>query len=707
MKCVAPALLSLGLVPANAATLGGGQSPIARVVGLIIELKAGVEKDGKIEQQEYDKYACWCEQTLARKANAITKAKDLIDKLGKEILGLKGDLGSHGAEIQQLNKDIDDNKKSTQEANEVRDKENEAFEAEKNSNEQCMGALESAIKVLTGAGTGKKGFLETMQEAQLLSVVGGVSKVLDTPLATASLSVENIQMLHDFVAKPQSYFGGKSMSAAQTGQNPYGDYAPQSSAIQGILKGMYDSFAADIEKDNAEESDKQKAFEELMDTKKAELATLETTLEKQSGDQASKKQREAEAQTERDDTDAQLRADEAFFEDTKDGCKKKAKEWSERSRLRTEELKGIGEAVQILQDPEAQSSFDASATTFIQVSKKVSAHHRSKAFTHLRKLASKYHSVAMASLAAEVKTGGHFDKIMVMIDKMIADLRVEEQSDIKHRDRCQSSEGKNKNDMADLEHDIEKHGEDIGRLEDKEEELKATIQSLEDQIMETRNSMKEALDMRNEEMSTFKQALKDDTDAVQVIEMAIGALAKFYKKNKIPLDLAQTKQEPEYTVDADKAPTTSFDDEGGSYGGRKGQSGGIIGIMEMIKEDTENEMKTSKQDEADSQAAYEKNRGKMRKTLEAQQKSKTEGEKELAGTQGKIADTEEAKSSAAADLAEEQELEGSLDNDCAWVETHFNDRRDKRKAEIDGLVDAKNFLGGAGVDADDDDLEMD
>jgi len=58
-------------------------------------------------------------------------------------------------------------------------------------------------------------------------------------------------------------------------------------------------------------------------------------------------------------------------------------------------------------------------------------------------------------------------------------------------------------------------------------------------------------------------------------------------------------------------------------------------------------------------------------------------------------------------LAEEQALEGTLNNDCAWVETHFDSRRDKRKAEIDGLVEAKNFLGGAGVDEDDDDLELD
>ena len=34
-------------------------------------LKAKIEADGKMEQQIYDKYACWCETTSARKANDI------------------------------------------------------------------------------------------------------------------------------------------------------------------------------------------------------------------------------------------------------------------------------------------------------------------------------------------------------------------------------------------------------------------------------------------------------------------------------------------------------------------------------------------------------------------------------------------------------------------------------------------------------------
>jgi len=488
------------------------------------------------------------------------------------------------------------------------------------------------------------------------------------------------------------------MSAAQIAANPFGDYAPQSSQIQGILKGMYDAFTADLEKENAEEADRQKSFEELMATKKQEQETLESTLEKQEHDSAKKTKELSDSKITRDDTEAQLKADEVFFEDAKSGCKLKAGEWAERSRLRTEELTGIQKAIEILSSPDAQQTFESSVSTFIQVKSdthSVSQSYRKMAFTKLRSLAAKYQSTSMAEIAVAVKTGGHFDKVMVMIDKMIVLLRKEEAEDIEHRDRCESSQNKNGNDKDDLDHSIDKAANDVERLEDNEKELTASIKSLEESISTTKGDMEQMLDMRNDENKAFKKALKDDADAVALIEKAIVSLSAFYKNNKIPLELVQ-KKEPEYSVDQDKAPETSF-----SSPGRKGESGGIIAILEMIKEDTENEMKVSRQDDSDAEASYEKNRAASQETLDAETASKVQAEKELADTEEKIADMEEFKSGKAADLAEEQKLSASIEKDCAWVKSHFESRRDKRKAEMEGLVEAKNFL--AGVEAGDDD----
>merc|ERR1719171_2636532 len=171
--------------------------------------------------------------------------------------------------------------------------------------------------------------------------------------------------MKQFVSKPQDFVrrSTKGMSAVQIAANPFGDYAPQSGQIQGILKGMYDAFTADLEKDNAAEADAQKAHEELMATKKQELAVLQATLEKQTKDDADAKDLLAKTESEQDGTKEQLAADEVFFDETKKNCKIKAQDWATVTRLRTQEMQGMAKAIEILSSPEATKTFSASGST--------------------------------------------------------------------------------------------------------------------------------------------------------------------------------------------------------------------------------------------------------------------------------------------------------------------------------------------------------
>merc|ERR1719491_540402 len=329
--------------------------------------------------------------------------------------------------------------------------------------EQCIGALEAAIKVLTGAGT-KKSFLQgPMHEAELLSVIPGVRTALNSKVAAKLLSSKDIETMKHFVSKPDDFVAtpAKTMSAAQIGgPNPFGDYAPQSSQIQGILAGMHDAFKADLEKDIAAEGESLKSFKELMATKKQERETLEDTQQKQETDEAAKNKKLSESEVLLDDTMTDLKNDEQFADDTKEACQAKATEWSARTRLRTEELNGMQVAIKILSSKDAKKTFGKSTTTFLQIAavRRHTEHssERSNAYAQLKALASQFHSRSMAKIAVEVKTGGHFDKVIIMIDEMMELLRKEEADDIAHRDRCENSENANKNELADLDANIKK-----------------------------------------------------------------------------------------------------------------------------------------------------------------------------------------------------------------------------------------------------------
>jgi peptidoglycan hydrolase CwlO-like protein len=737
-------------VLAGAGKVGGGnpKSPIVRVVELMGNLKEKIRNDGELEQGSYDKYACWCEDTLSKKAADIAAAKESIDALQSEIVKLKGEIATHTADIAQLKKDIAANVESQREATEVRDKERADYEEDKTENEQCMGALEAAINVLHGAGgTGKKAnLLATMQEAQLLSVVDGVRALLRNPAVTKSVSREDMQLVEKFVGRPEDFVGARStglptaihagvvkpvslkpgvfypnelggfLSAIQVGQtpNPYGDYAPQSDRISGILKTMYDTFARDLEKNNVEEADKQKAFEELMKTKIDEMKTLQATLDAQTIYEADKTRLLADTKVLLDNTKEQLEADEKFFAQAKKSCKEKAGEWAERVRMRTEELKGIDNAIELLSSEESKGIFENATSSFLQIGSASQTEDgavrdtRKDAYSRLQSLATQFQNVKIAKIAVALTTSGHFDEVIVAIDKMITKLRAEEQEDIEHRDRCQNAGNDNAITSEDLTSDIDKLDSELKRSNDKKEELQGEIAATEEKMNQTSEEADELRAERVEAEGRFRQSVKDDTEAVALLGKAIEALSAYYKKNKMPIGLVQERSAArrirrhaglgpspapsEYSVDPEKAPETIWEE--GEYKGSSSEAGGLVAILQMIQEDFEKEIETARKEDVKAQATYEEDMAGLNEILEKLTAMRNSLDKQLAELKLKIVSLEDTKGFKGTSLELENEKKETIEHDCAWVKAHFQSRREKRKAEMDGLVEAKNYLAG-------------
>merc|ERR1719420_1428864 len=131
---------------------------------------------------------------------------------------------------------------------------------------------------------------------------------------------------------------------------------------------MKDTFIRDLASAKDEEGAAKSAFDELHATKTKDLALLKATLVKKNKENGDETKQLADDQQEREETQAQLKTDEEFFETTKDSCKAKADDWAERSRLRTEELAGIAQAIDILTSDEAKAIFNRADTTFVQLS---------------------------------------------------------------------------------------------------------------------------------------------------------------------------------------------------------------------------------------------------------------------------------------------------------------------------------------------------
>merc|ERR1719408_1050245 len=139
-------------------------------------------------------------------------------------------------------------------------------------------------------------------------------------------------------------------------------------------------------------------------------------------------------------------------------------------------------------------------------------------------------------------------------------------------------------------------------------------------------------------------------------------------------------QEPEFAISEDQAPDATFSHKGK----RKNESKGIISIMTMIIEDLNAEIKTGQEEEKAAQLAFEKSLAAAKK-LQSDLEQKVENLNEVIATRkGEIVTEHEIMDSNQKDLDDEIAYKKEIAPDCDWIINAFQERVDKRKAEMEG-----------------------
>jgi hypothetical protein len=670
------------------------ESPVDKVVELLADLKAKIEADGRTEQALYDKYACWCEETTARKATAIEEGKSQIESLSQLILELNAAQGSDTATIAKLEKDIAETKDSIAKAEALRKKEAGEYTQQQAELTQAIAQLEKAIKVLSEGTTWeskeKERWNSAEEETNLLTIAAGVRSALRlyTQKDREMAAGQDLTPMKSFLSNPSALLNTRSKVTSPHLQ----EYTPQSSVIQGILDQMLADFKQNLEDAGTEETNKQSDYDSLMASKRADLNLLTKSLTSKSTSSADDGSSLEDSKVQREEAEAALKADEEFFDNLKQGCKDQANLWASRSRVRTTELGAIAEAMDILTSEAATGTFEKSATTFVQLEHSARSP-RKAVYNALKKAATKTRSVRLAELASRVYTteSGHFDVVMKAIDDMITMLHKEQEDDFHHRDWCQNENGASDAKIENLEADMNNLANKIERMNNKKNALIDSINKTDMAIDETEETIANALSDRNESHHQFLQALKDDSDATELLSQAIEVLAAMYPKGFLQMKSARRSGE-------EPNPDNEPEKFAGDYEGKQAEGGGIVSILEMIKEDIENEMGKASEEEAAAQKEYETLKAESVETINALNKKKATLQQDEAATDKEIADTEavhfdtESERNATVDYVED--LKGS----CDWVTSTFDTRKEQRDSEIAGLQDAKSILGGAGYD---------
>merc|ERR550537_1327621 len=534
------------------------------------------------------------------------------------------------------------------------------------------------------------------------------SVILDAP-QLAPTSESNMKVLKRFLERPvafmqetpeKGYYDQKAQAKAS--------YSPQSATVTGILKDMYDTFAADLEKANGEESSFQKAFEDHMAVLEKSTSDLKREIVGKNEESAAFSQDLSEEEATLAATMDQKETDETIFSSTRDQCKAKSDEYDERGRLRTEQLDGINKALEILTSDDARDTFQTATgnrvvdnfgsegvdVAFIQVDQQKDP--REKAFLVLKQMSRGTSNLRLARLAAAVRTTslsqGHFNDVIAKIDEMIDKLKQEGLDDVIQRDWCIKEQHFNEDTQSRKEYDISQLEAKILRTEkDKANMLKKQDHTRE-QLAELKQMFKDATDDRALESAEYVKAKDDDTMAISLLADAIAAFSSYGANNEVFLQVkAKAKKQPVFEVSEDQPPDASFSGKDNHAGAQDA----IISMMTQIKENLENEVALADKAEAKALVDHEVLTEEVKKQEEQYDKYiieldtlMAEATKEIELLTGSKTDTEEERDTVIEYLAK-------IKPNCEWIKGAFTLRAKARAKEEKGLMEAKAILAGA------------
>jgi hypothetical protein len=694
--------LSVCLQQVRASQTSLSANPIRKVVSLLQQMQAKITEESKTQADLYDKFMCYCKTNGGDLKASIQAASSKIDSVSASIKESTEKKAQTDADLQDHIASRDEAKAAMAQASALRKKEADAFAKVKSDSETNLGALAQAIAAIEKGVTGT--FLQTSAAALVRKFAVDSA---DLPDATRE--------------EVLSFLSGGQQAG----------YVPQSGEIIGILKQMHDEMTKNLGDATADEQSAIQNYEALMAAKKKEVASLQKQIEEEMRRTGNLGVALTEMSNDLVDTKESLAADEQFKMELSTSCDTKTKEWEEIKSTRADELLAIAETIKVLNDDDALELFKktlpSASMSLVQI-KASSATLRVKALSLIAQATKKQTSgrpeLDLISLALRGQKMG-FDKVISMIDQMVANLNKEQQEDDSKREYCNAHLDATDDKKKSLENSISDSETAIEEMKGSISELMEDISSLEAGIKALDKAVAEATSLRKEEHADFKELMTSDSTAKEVLGWAKNRLNKFYDpKLYKPPPAREMTEEERITVnmggtlapvtaggiagtgigaalvqisahsqhkDAPPPPPETF----GAYSKKTDQGHGVVAMIDLLVKDLDKEMQEAEVNEKEAQAEYEKMMEESAAKRAADSKSLTQKTSEKASTQEALQDEEETKADTGKELMGTLKYISSLHGECDWLLKYHQARKEARADEIESLGNAKAALSGA------------
>jgi chromosome segregation ATPase len=715
------------------------QSPIKRVVSLLEKMRAELVAEADKEAEMYDKMVCWCETNEKEKKKAIADAEALEKELEAEIQERAAKFGEDATEIDRLKEQISEDTASLKEATSIRENEAAKFRATNKDLVQSITNVKNAIQILSKHNSAASSFvqldasvLSSMHtvlkdlafKAQMLQADQSEGRHSRQGTSFLSLSTDSTSAGESLLSVFESGHGeasgavplefaqrilaktaqGAQPAFIQSGAAPSGgSYAPQSSQIFGILTTMKEEFEANLSQEEKDELKAQEDFAAMSKAKSEQIAVAKEKLDALEGANADNQKALSDAKENLELTREQRSKDVEFLRNLKTTCMDLDQQWAQRSKTRAMETQAVSEALKIVT---ADDNMDLlrGTVTLLQVNTESQMRvRRSRAMTSLRQsaqspsfeaddLLAAWHSrgtqgqkvsmlgaaggprMQLSTLAVSVGLDS-FAKIKEAMDKMVSELKVEQEEEVKFKTYCAKELNLNEKQTYETDEQKEDLEASIAKLSKLIKKLAEEIADANNQIAETETAILKASQVREGENAEFQTVVADQRATQDILTKALGKLKAFYKSAL----LQKAAQEPPVKFN--------------SYKKNAGASP-VIGMIEQIIEDSKALEGEAVAGETEAQASYEqfvKDSNALIKQLSDSVAAKTK-----ASATAKE-DAEQAKSDLEGTVEQLESLAltaQDLHGECDWVLRNFAARQKARLDEIEAIGQAKAILSG-------------
>jgi len=647
------------------------KNPIRKVVTMLQSMQKKIAAEAEAEEELYKKFMCYC-KTGAASLDASIAANDA------KIPEVESMIQASTAEKAQLDEDLKKHKSDREaakaamaEATSLRGKEAAAFAKEKSEADANTKAITAAVAAI------EKGMASSFLQS------GSAQTLRKLALST------NEAISDDYRQTLMAFLQGSQGSG----------YAPQSGEIVGILKEIGGEMAQGLADAIAAEDGSIANFDALMAAKTKEVAALTQSIEEKSVRTGEVAVAIANAKNDLDDSESALLEDKKFLADMQTNCDTKDAEWAEISKTRADEAVALAETIKILQDDDALELFKktlpSASSSLLQV-KTSTTKLMNKALEIVQAArknaaAPARHQLDFIALALHGKGG--FDKVIKMIDDMVALLKKEQTDDDAKKTYCAKELDEADDTKKGFEQALSDSESAAADAEESIAQLASEIKALEEGIKALDKSVAEATENRKEEHDSTVSLVADNNAAKGLLGMAKNRLNKFYNPKlyvappKRELSLVQISSHRE----APAPPPDTFS----AYSSKGQETTGVIAMIDLLEKDLDKEITEAETDEKNAQSEYEQTMADAADKRAADSASVGEKQGAKADTEAALQTHKDAAGSAKRDLASTAKYIGSLHGECDWLIQYFDVRKEARASEAGSLANAKSVLSGA------------